>query len=165
MQLLESVTAALRQQGALSSSDDDAPSSVFSISDAEAQAGDSQYFVQFSSDAGDDTLKAFAAFTGRPVLQYIADRAFLALGDATWANKSRTYPGVIFVQQRTPPLRDALSLPRSSLPALSPGPSSHNASLQTHAPELPPLLTPIRARSPFTMALSKRLASRQRSPA
>jgi hypothetical protein len=104
VQLLESVTAALRQQGAISSNEEGAPSSFLFSSDAEAQAGDSQYFVQFSSDAGDDTLKAFATYTGRPVLQYIGDRAFLALGDALWANKSRTYPGVIFVQ-----LRDAAS--------------------------------------------------------
>lgn len=103
-QLLKSVAVALQDQGASSSISEGASSSILASDSAEAQAGDSQYFVQFSSDAGDDTLKAFAAFTGRPVLQYIGDRAFLALGDALWANVSRTYPGVVFVQ-----LRDAAS--------------------------------------------------------
>lgn len=101
-QLLASVASTLLEQGASSSSSEGASSSILENLEAEPQVGDSQYFVQFSVDAGDDTLKAFAAFTGRPVVQYVGDRAFLALGDEKWANISRTYPGVVFVQLRDP---------------------------------------------------------------
>jgi hypothetical protein len=96
-QLLESVGQAIIDQGA--SSDDIA---FLSNPDAQAESDDSQYFVQFSSDAGEWTLRAFAVFTGRPLLQYIGDRAFLALGDTEWAKVSRTFPGVVFVQLRDP---------------------------------------------------------------
>ena len=95
--LLTSIAAALLAQGV-----DDGSSSILISSDASAQSADSQFFVQFSGDAGEDTLKAFAAYTGRPVLQYVGDRAFLALGDDEWSAVARTFPGVVFVQLREP---------------------------------------------------------------
>jgi hypothetical protein len=128
-QLLASIAAVLLEQS-VSSSNSEGVSSILSDADAEAQEGDSQYFVQFSGDAGDDTLKAFAAFTGRPVLQYIGDRAFLALGDNNWAITSRTYPGVAFVQQR-----DASSKICPSLTAkLADGPVSQPLIAQCFSP-------------------------------
>jgi hypothetical protein len=59
----------------------------------------------------------FAEFTQRPLLSLVGDRAFIAVGDDTWAEAARSFPGVLTVQQRSavgkisPHLKAALQKP------------------------------------------------------
>lgn len=41
------------------------------------------------------------SFTGRPLLSYIGDRSFLAVGSSAWASLARQFPGVIMASPRS----------------------------------------------------------------
>ncbi len=41
-------------------------------------------------------------FTGRPLLSYIGDNSFIAVGSDSWASKARSFPGIITVSPRSP---------------------------------------------------------------
>jgi subtilisin family serine protease len=64
--------------------------------------GDFQYFVIFSTPTDIAARTAFAAFTRRPLLSAIGDRAYIAVGDDDWASAARSFPGVFTVQKRSP---------------------------------------------------------------
>ena len=42
------------------------------------------------------------SFTGRPLLSYIGDNSFIAVGPDAWASKARLFPGIVTVSPRSP---------------------------------------------------------------
>jgi subtilisin family serine protease len=64
--------------------------------------GDSQFLVVFSTPTDNAALSAFAAFTRRPLLSAIGDRAYIAVANDDWASTARSFPGVLTVQKRLP---------------------------------------------------------------
>ena len=60
-----------------------------------------RYYVVFSTPIDDTTLTIFGESTGRPLLSFIGDRSFIAIGSAEWASKARMFPGVITVSPRS----------------------------------------------------------------
>jgi hypothetical protein len=82
--------------------------------------GDSQFFVVFSTPTDSAALNAFEAFTRRPLLSSIGERAYIAVGDDAWASDARAFPGVLAVQMRSPlgklspHLKSALHQPTSA---------------------------------------------------
>jgi hypothetical protein len=43
-----------------------------------------------------------SSFTGRPLLSYIGDRSFIAVGPDGWASRARLFPGIVTVSPRSP---------------------------------------------------------------
>jgi hypothetical protein len=80
-------------------------------------ADDSQFYVVFSTPTDSAARAAFAAFTRRPLLSLIGDRAYIAVADEAWASTARSFPGVLTVQKRShhgklaPQLKSALERP------------------------------------------------------
>jgi hypothetical protein len=66
----------------------------------DAQYGDQQFFVQFSTPTDAYTLLAFHELTGRPIVSHVHDSLYIAMGGSTFAEEARSFPGVLWVQAR-----------------------------------------------------------------
>ena len=77
-------------------------SASFSTRKLRSKAGDKQFFVQFSSRADIYTLASLAKFSGQQMAAHVQDNLFVAIGSDSFASKARRFPGVAWVQERTP---------------------------------------------------------------
>ena len=83
-------------------------------------AGDSQFYVVFSTPTDSAARAAFATFTQHTLRSLVGDRAYIAVADETWASAARSFPGVLTVQKGShcgklaPQLKSALKRPDSS---------------------------------------------------
>jgi hypothetical protein len=55
----------------------------------------------FSSAVVEGTLDLFKAFTDRPLLSFIGDRSFIAVGSSDWVARAKLFPGVLAVSPRS----------------------------------------------------------------
>ncbi len=84
----------------LGGSHNNGSSAHFSTRSLRANAGDKQFFVQFSTPADIYTLAALGKFSGQRVVSLVHDNLFVAIGSEVSASKARRFPGVAWVQER-----------------------------------------------------------------
>jgi hypothetical protein len=66
----------------------------------DAQGGDQQFFVQFSTPTDAYTLLAFHKLTGRRIVAHVQDSLYIAMGGSSFGEEARRFPGVLWVQAR-----------------------------------------------------------------
>ena len=84
----------------------------------------------FSTPADSTTFKLFKAFTGQPLLSFIGDRSFIAIGSAEWASKARQFPGVVTASPRSSESKispETLQALKASVPAAAQSPKDASA--------------------------------------